>query len=389
LANQGGSGYNQAAQNSIGGTQGTSQATYGQGYGNAQQSYNDANYQRDKLAQLQNAVAKGNYNVETTPMLGQFQQGREQAIQAMYGGQEQAAATALSADQGLYGTAANQQGTGISGLNSAAGTALTGQSTQQSALNNAALLSQKSQAAQGQTTFDPLTGTYSGGSYRNNLQTVVDSIKNGSIGYTDGVNSLASLSPTAKADVLAALGSGFDTVSSDATAASRGQSQTTLGTNAANITAAQQQQIANYKSAQQQGQNLASQVGDLISKFNLNPAELNVANGAIQKIAQNTSNPQYQILSNYLNDISARYSQVLTPPGGSSTDSTRAVATGMLNSLAQGNSIKSVLDSLDQQASAVIAGVPATGTVPGGSTGGSSGSGGSGAAPTWITYGGS
>ncbi len=265
-------------------------------------------------------------------------------------------------------TAQNQAATAA---NSAAGQATSAQGQAITGLGTAAGYAQPSATSQGQTTFNPLTGTFSGGSYQTNLQTVVNAIKNGSIGYTDGVNSLSSLSPTAKADVLAQLGSGFDTVASDANAASKGTSITTLGTNAANITAAQQQQIANYKSAQQQGQNLASQTKDLITTFGLNPSELTAANGAIQKIAKNVSSPQYQILSNYLNDISARYSQVLTPPGGSSTDTTRAVASGMLDALASGNSIKSVLDSLDTQATAVISGIPASGAAIGSTAGAS------------------
>lgn len=132
--------------------------------------------------------------------------------------------------------------------------------------------------------------------------------------------------------------------------------------------------VQGYKSAQQQGQNLASQASDLISTFNLNPSELNAANGAIQKIALNTSNPQYQILNNYLNDISARYAQILTPPGGAPTDTTRAVATGMLNTLASGTSLKQVLSALDQQANAVIAGVPTTGGSSSPASGGTTGS---------------
>lgn len=146
---------------------------------------------------------------------------------------------------------------------------------------------------------------------------------------------------------------------------------------AANVQSAKDQasQINAYKSAQQQGQNLAAQATDLITTFGLNPSEINKVNGAIQLIAANTSNPQYKMLNNYLADISSRYSQILTPPGGTSTDTTRAVASGMLDSLASGSSLKQVLDSLDQQANAVIAGVPTSfgNNSSGGSTGGGNG----------------
>lgn len=145
------------------------------------------------------------------------------------------------------------------------------------------------------------------------------------------------------------------------TAVGQAQGAQTLGATNGGIASTQAQTIASYKSAQQQGQNLASQASDLITQFGLNPSDLNAANGAIQKIAQNTSNPQYQILSNYLNDIAARYAQILTPPGGAPTDTTRAVATGMLNATASGTSLQTVLSALDQQANAVIAGVSTTG----------------------------
>lgn len=146
------------------------------------------------------------------------------------------------------------------------------------------------------------------------------------------------------------------------TAVGQAQGAQTLGATQGGIASTQSQTIAGYQSAQQQGQNLAAQASDLISQFNLNPSDLNAANGAIQKIALATSDPKYQILNNYLNDISARYAQILTPPGSAATDTTRAVATGMLNSLASGTSLETVLSALDQQADAVIKGVSTTGS---------------------------
>ena len=138
-------------------------------------------------------------------------------------------------------------------------------------------------------------------------------------------------------------------------------------------TAGQQyQQTEQYKSAHQQAQNLQAQLGDLITTFGLNPSDINLANAGIQKIAANVSDPKYKILSNYLADVASRYSQILTPAGGSSTDTTRAVATGMLDGIASGKSIIEVMNALDQQAQAVIAGVTTsnTGTPSGSQTGG-------------------
>jgi hypothetical protein len=132
--------------------------------------------------------------------------------------------------------------------------------------------------------------------------------------------------------------------------------------------AGQYGQIAAYKSSAQQGEQLASQLSDLITAFGLNPSNINAVNSGFQKIAANTSDPHYQALSNYLNDVASRYAQVLTPPGGNATDMTRSIAQSMLNATASGKSIKDVLGYLDQQAQAVINAVPASGTVPGSNT---------------------
>ena len=128
------------------------------------------------------------------------------------------------------------------------------------------------------------------------------------------------------------------------------------------VTGQQTQQVEGYKSALQQGQNLGSQLNDLISTFGLNPSELNKANSGLQLIAANTSNPNYQSLRNYVNDIANTYAQVLTPHGGTATDTTRGIATSMLDSAMSGKGLKIVLDSLDNAAKAKIAGVSTTGS---------------------------
>jgi len=137
------------------------------------------------------------------------------------------------------------------------------------------------------------------------------------------------------------------------------------------IQSQQAQQVAQYTSALQQGQNLQSQFTDLLNHFGLNPNDINVANLGIQKIAQNTSSPQYKILQNYINDIANTYAQILTPPGGSATDSTRAIATSMLDATASGQSLQAVMESLDQQAQAKIAGIPTQTTTTSNTGGGS------------------
>lgn len=131
------------------------------------------------------------------------------------------------------------------------------------------------------------------------------------------------------------------------------------------VQGSQAQMQAAYESAHQQAQNLQSQLVDLISKFGLNPADVNAVNSGLQTIAANVSDSRYKILLNYLTDVASRYAQILTPVGGSQTDSVRNTAQGMLDSTAKGQSITNVLAALDEQAKAVISGVKTPSTTGG------------------------
>lgn len=139
----------------------------------------------------------------------------------------------------------------------------------------------------------------------------------------------------------------------------------------------QAQQKATWQSAYQQGKNLQSQFNDLLKTFSLNPSDINVANQALQAIAANTSDWRYSALNNYVNEIANTYAQILTPAGGSVTDLVRSTASSMLDSAMSGAGIKAVMDALDQQAQAKIAGLSTPSTV-GGSSSNSSGSSGAG-----------
>lgn len=350
--NQQNSPFNQSARASIAGTQGAAQSTYGQGYGNAAQYGEQANTAVKQLQNIQTGVATGigNINQEAIPL--QFQQGRGQALQTMYGGQEQALASEIQGLGSLYGTAAGQQSTGISGLNASGQTALTGQGQTYGALQSAAGLAKPEVVGQGQAVFDPLTAQTSGGSYDPQVQahSFAQSVMDGTMTYDQAVQSMG-YSPVGK------------TALDQAITAQGGQplALQAQGSSQQGIIGSQQQQVAGYQSALQQGQNLQSQLSDLITHFGLNPADLNAANVGLQKIAQNVSSPQYKILANYINDIANTYAQVLTPPGGSATDTTRGIATSMLDATAKGTSIMATMQSLDQAARAKIAGVSTTG----------------------------
>lgn len=302
------------------------------------------------------------------------------AVTANLAAQEQTA-IAQAAQTGLLGTqqALTAQNQAAGATNEAAGQAQTGQGLVQSGLTSAATLAQPSTVTPGQAVFNPATGTYTStnstnpasapsgydqgvwGQYINDLSTgnvgaIPTSVTGNSAIFGQLQEAVQAQNPGFSYNTAVGQGQGQQAVGAAGGTAAAGNI-TTSAEAAGTVSAAQTQQIAQYQSAQQQGQNLISQASNLISTFGLNPSQLNVANGAIQKIAQNTSSPQYQELSNYLNDIASRYSQILTPPGGTATDSTRAIAAGMLNATAQGTSLQAVMNSLDQQADAVIAGV--------------------------------
>ncbi len=278
--------------------------------------------------------------------------------------------SALSAAQqaALAGTGqqltAQQQQAGA--LGAALGGANTQQAQQLSGLGSAAGYAQPSQNFP--FVFNPLTGGYTtpgvagqgaaaGGLTYNptaDAQTFAQQVINHQIPYADAVRALGYAGATAEGLLQQAITQGGGNLT---------QLQAQTG-----IQGTQEQQVAAYESALQQGQNLQSQLSDLISTFGLNPNDLNAANVAIQAIAKNTSDARYALLKNYITDVANTYAQVLTPPGGSPTDYTTSIAQSMLDGTASGHAIQEVMRALDQAAQAKIAGVRTI--TPSGNTGG-------------------
>ncbi len=354
--NQGNSQYNQSAMKSINNLGNASNTAFSQGTGNAQESYGKTNNYIDQLEKLREAEAQSLANNATNPIPLEFQQGRAQVLQSQYGQRENALAQAAGAESTLYGTGVTQQGNGLSGYGTAAGNALTGQGQVQSALQGAASLAQPSTSAYGQTAYNPVTNSF-GASGSGNLdpqtqaQTLAQQVQSGQISYDQAIASMGYA------------GSAGTTFLNNAITQAGGNplALQAQGNTQQDVIKTQGTQQASYQSALQQGQNLQAQLADLIKTFGLNPADLNAANLGIQKIAQNTSSPQYQILKNYVNDVASTYAQVLTPPGGSATDTTRGIAASMLDQTAKGSSLITVMNSLDQAAKAKIAGISTTG----------------------------
>ena len=149
------------------------------------------------------------------------------------------------------------------------------------------------------------------------------------------------------------------------------------------IATGQAQNVAAMTASYQSATNLGSQLKDLITTYGVNPSDLNAANLAIQKVAQNTSSSQYQALNNLVTDIVATYSSILTP--GSSTDTAMATAASLLNDSASGKSLITTLNNLDDQAKAKIAGQTTSyGANPGAPSGGGTSTSGFGWIPSNI-----
>lgn len=239
--------------------------------------------------------------------------------------------------------------------NAGAGQAYTGQTITQAGQLGAAGLVKPSPTSYGQTVFDPTTGTFTGGGGNLDPQTQATSfaqkVINGQMTYEQALSSLGyagNVGSTFLNNAITAAGGNPLQLQ-----ASGGATQDVIGT--------QTQQVEGYKSALQQGQNLQSQLTDLITSFGLNPSDINGVNTGLQKIANNVSDPRYKILQNYVNDIANTYSQVLTPPGGSATDTTRSLSASMIDATAKGTSLIQTMKSLDEAAKAKIAGVQTTG----------------------------
>lgn len=328
-------------------------------YQAAQSQYNDAN---QKLADLKNASANNQF-VGAGTNIAEYA-GTQGLLANRLANQEQALTGEMSAAQAAAQVATGQQGTQQSGL-AAAGT-----------------LAQPQVGQYGQTYYNPLSGGTSSGSvgvspsdpFYGTLQTYAQALANNQGGT---IPASVTGNPVLNAQVLQ-MAKAINPNFNYNTAQGIAQGEQQVGSTSGAIQSQQQQQVAQYKSALQQGQNLQSQLTNLITTFGLNPSDVNRVNSTLQAIASNTSSAQYKQLSNYVNDVANTYAQILTPPGGSATDTTRSIAASMLDATASGTSLIQVMQGLDNQAEAKIAGTPTeqnTGTYNNSSSGTSSGGG--------------
>lgn len=293
-----------------------------------------ANAYNDQLVRSKQEEAAQLQQNSSSPFTLAFGGGREQQIQNAYLNQQGALASGFQGASTLLGAANTQQSTQQQGLTSAVGAA-------------APILGQYGQANYG------IGGNADGGNLDPQTQAkdFASKVMSGQMTYDQAISSLG---------YAGNVGTTF--LNNAITSAGGNPLQLQAqGVTQQGVISTQGQQVAGYQSALQQGQNLQSQLSDLITTFGLNPNDVNAMNSGLQKIATNVSSPQYKMLQNYVNDIANTYAQVLTPPGGSSTDTSRGIATSMLDATAKGQSILSVMQGLDNAAKAKIAGVSTTG----------------------------
>lgn len=242
--------------------------------------------------------------------------------------------------------------TGLMQAAAAQEAAATGQQqTQQSGLAAAGGLVSPTLGAYGQAQYLPTGGTIGGGTgagvspsdpFYQTLQTYAQELASG---QSSAIPSSITGNPVLQAQLLQMakqINPNFNYNQALATGASQ-QSQT--------------QQAQQYQSAASQATNLGTQLSQLITQGGINPSNINAVNSFIQNIATNTSNPNYQTFQNLVNDMANTYAQVLTPAGGSTTDMVRQISGSLLNAAQSGQSILQVMQNLDAQVQAKIAGV--------------------------------
>lgn len=107
-----------------------------------------------------------------------------------------------------------------------------------------------------------------------------------------------------------------------------------------------------------QAQSLATNLSSVINASGYNPASgvgpaTTYANGINQWLQTNSGNPQYQDAANLISEISSRYAAILQQGGGTPTSQSQ-VQQQIINGLASGEQIETIIGNLQQNAQASI-----------------------------------
>lgn len=212
-----------------------------------------------------------------------------------------------------------------SGLQTAVQNALLGQQNTTTGLNDAAQLAQPSQAAYGQTAFNPLTGTYSsdaGGLPAGTLQQYAQMAANGQYSaipssITGNIALNAQLNQAAQQ-----INPNYNPITSAAQGAATASNVETSGTAATNIantgaTSAVQSYNA-LNAANSTFDNQASSVLSVLQNGSLNGSIPDV-NAALNAASNKLGSTQVQALQSSLTELGAAYTNLLSSNGGTPT----------------------------------------------------------------------
>lgn len=231
-------------------------------------------------------------------------------------------------------TGAEQQ---ANAFNQALGGSNTQQQLQQAGLSSAATYAQPSTAGYGQTVFDPLTGTFQGQSSLDPsvvANQLAQEVQSGRMTYDQAVASLGYAGGAGQQFLNQALGGGYNIPLS--TASIQGQASI-MG---------QLPQLESYDVAAEGIKNKITSYLD--QNTSLNASDLAAGNKLQQWIqGKQLTDPKYQTLFNYLNE----YTNTLAPilgVGGDPTNLKTEIAQSFINAAASGQSIKEVLENMQQ-----------------------------------------
>lgn len=322
-----------------------------------------------KVGQLGAGAVAGNLSTGTNIV------GSGNAAIASQSASSRMSALAAGQQAALEGT--GQQLTAQQQLANAQAQALGGANTQQSAqisgIGTAAGYAQPQVAGYGQTSFNPLTGTFGGGTGNLDPQNVAtglaQKVASGQMTYEQAVASLGYAGGAGQQFLNSALqqvAPGFNAPLSSATI---GGQQDVYGS------------LPQMDSADAAAEGIKNKVVTyLASNPQLNPSDLAVGNTLQQWIqGKQLTDPKYQTLFNYLNE----YTNTLTPilgVGGSSTNLKTQIAQDFVNAAASGQSIAEVLENIQGLSRGKIqdlrSGATGGGVVSSPTTGSGTGSGG-------------
>lgn len=315
-----------------------------------------AGAQAGYLSTGSNVVGAGNAAIASQSVsqrmnaLAQAQQAALEGTSQQFTGQQQ---TANALNQALQG-ANTQQQLGISGFGTAAG------------------LAAPSPAGFGQTTFNPLTGSFGGGSQNLDPQMaasqLAQQVMSGQMSYDQAVQSLGYAGGAGQQMLNQALqgGGGFNIA----------QSQANLQGQLAAL-----QQLPAMEGADVAAEGVKNKINAYLAENpQLNPTSVLKAN-VIDRWLKNQleTDPKYQTLSNYLNEYTSTLAPILGV-GGETTNLKTQIAQEFINASASGASISEVLENIQNLSRGKIndlrSGITGGGAISNPNAGGGTGSGG-------------